>query len=313
MVKFAAKEKITPATAIADVLICILAALLVSGSLYYFSNYNSFVPGGITGFASIFASLLKIGDVSQNMSLFMVILNLPIFTVLALFVSRRTGIMLLVYMLFQAGFMTLFKILNLPYYAALEGDEAYAAGNNLIFAAIGVGVLSGAGFATMLRRFGASGGTFAISAIIKHFRPEQNISYLAFIMDASVVIVSFFTFGMSVNALIATLLNIFISDFISDYFVQGGRNGYKFDIITDCPEELADEIMTKLSRGVTSISVKGMHTGNEKAMLVCIVKRREVGTLLKILKAHEATFAYSAKVSEVYGNFKDKPNKDENN
>lgn len=309
MIKFAKKEKGSVGTVIADIFICMAAALLVSGSLYYFSNYNEFVPGGITGFASIFASLLKMGDVSNNMSIFMVILNLPIFTVLALFVSRRTGIMLLVYMLFQAGFMSLFKFFSLPYYAALEGDSAFITGNNLIFAAIGVGVLSGAGFATMLRRFGASGGTFAISAIIKHFRPEKNISYLAFIMDASVVIVSFFTFGMSVNALIATLLNIFISDFISDYFVQGLRNGYKFDIITDNPDNLASEIMDKLSRGVTQITVKGMHTGNEKAMLVCIVKRREIGALLKILKANGATFSYSAKVSEVYGNFKDKPDK----
>lgn len=305
--KFAKKEKITAKGVICDALICMVAALVVSWALYYFSNYNSFVPGGMTGFASIFASLLKAGDVSNKMSIFMVVLNLPIFTVLALFVSRRTGIMLLVYMAFQAGFMTLFKTLGLPYYAALETDENFLQGNNLIFAAIGVGVLSGAGFATMLRRFGASGGTFAISAIIKHLRPEQNISYLAFIMDASVVIVSFFAFGMSVNALIATLLNIFISDFISDYFVQGGRNGYKFDIITENPDELANEIMAKLSRGVTSIKVTGMHTGNEKAMLVCIVKRREVGALLKILKAENATFAYSAKVSEVYGNFKDKP------
>lgn len=305
------EEKLTFKTIATDILVCIIAALFVSGSLYYFSNYNSFAPGGITGFASILATLFKAGDVSNNMSLFMILLNLPIFIVLAIFVSKRTGIMLLVYLLCQSGFMMLFKKLNLPYYAALSSDPNFEQGNNLIFAATGVGVLSGIGFACMLRRFGASGGTFAISAIIKHFKPEKNISRLAFIMDASVVFISLFVFSTGINALIATLLNIFISDFISDYFVQGGRNGYKFDIITDNPEYLANVLMSRLSRGVTAIPVKGMHSGQQKTMLVCIVKKRQIGAFLKILKENNATtFAYSSKVSEIYGNFKENPKTD---
>lgn len=304
-------EKITVKTILIDLLTCLLAALCVAGSLYFFSNYNAFAPGGVTGFASIFATLLHAGDISSNMSLFMILLNTPIFILVAIFVSKRTGAMLLVYMCFQSGLMMLFRFLHekygLPYYAALPSDPLYEQGNELLFAAIGVGVISGFGFSLMLRRFGASGGTFAISALIKHFHPERSIAWVAFVMDASVVFVSLFAYETGINALIVTLLNIFISDFISDFFLQGGKSGYKFEIVTDDPEALSAELLTILHRGVTAVPAKGMYSGKEKTILVCIVRKRQIGAFLKILKKHGATFSYSAKVNEVYGNFREDP------
>ena len=304
-------EKITFQTVLIDVFTCLLAALCVAGSLYYFSNYNAFAPGGITGFASIFATLLHAGEISSNMSLFMVLLNTPIFILVAIFVSKRTGVMLLVYLCFQAGFMMLFRFLHerygLPYYAALPSDPLYETGNELLFAAIGVGVISGFGFSLMLRRFGASGGTFAISALIKHFHPERSIAWVAFVMDASVVLVSLFVYETGINALIVTLLNIFLSDLLSDFFLQGGKSGYKFEIVTDHPEELSADLLNLLHRGVTAIPARGMYSGKEKTLLICIVRKRQIGAFLKILKKHGTSFSYSAKVNEVYGNFREDP------
>ncbi len=295
-------------TICADVLICFLSALLVSGSLYYFSNYNHFAPGGVTGFASIIGSLLydlNIGkDVTMNMSILMFAFNLPIFLLVAIFSSRKTGIMLIVYLLFQSGLLMLFKHLQLPYYAAFESaGELYNEGNNVVFAAIGVGVISGFGFSIMLRRFGASGGTYAISALIKRFKPEKNIAWLAFALDSSVVVLAFFVYGASINSVISSLTNIFISDLVVDYMLQGLRSGYKFEVITERPEELAKELMNHLHRGVTLLHAEGMYTHTDKSILICIVRKRQIGEFLKILKAHGATFSYSCKVNEVYGKF----------
>ena len=295
----------------ADVGICLLAALLVSGSLYYFSNYNQFAPGGVTGFASIIGSLIAdagLGDVTLNMSILMFAFNLPIFFFVALLTNRKTGVMLIVYLLFQSGLLMLFRYLqtrlNWSYYATFSSDPMYKEGNNAVFAAIGVGVISGFGFSLMLRRFGASGGTYAISALIKHFRPEQNIAWLAFALDSSVVVLAFFVYGAGINSVISTLTNIFISDLVVDFMLQGLKNGYKFEVITDRAEEIASELMTKLRRGVTLLRAEGMYTHTDKALLICIVRKREVGDFLKLLKKYNATFSYSCKVNEVYGNFK---------
>lgn len=292
-----------------DFLTCFIAALLVSASLYYFSNYNGFAPGGVTGVASMLASLTAkfFGEVTANMSLFMFALNLPIFTLVAIFVSRKTGFVLIVYMLFQSGLMMLFKWLhsefNVPYYNALSGE-----GNNLVFAAIGVGVISGLGFSLMLRRFGASGGTYAISALIKHFRPEKSIAWVAFVLDSSVVVLAFFVYQSGANPVISTLANIFISDLVVDYMLQGLKSGYKFEIITDRAEELAAELMRRLGRGVTTIHAEGMYTHQDKTLLICIIRKRQVGEFLKILKNYQgSTFSYSCRVNEVYGKFENIP------
>ena len=61
----------------------------------------------------------------------------------------------------------------------------YSAINNpndfeIVFACIATGVISGIGFSIMLRRFGASGGTYAISALIKKTCPASNVAYVSF-------------------------------------------------------------------------------------------------------------------------------------
>ena len=293
-----------------DLFVCFISALLVSSSLYFFSNYNRFAPGGVTGFASIIGSLLaeyEIGDVTLNMSILMFAFNLPIFLLVAIFINKKTGFILILYLLLQSVLLMLFKFLHtefaLPYYAAFPSDSLYEEGNNVVFAAIGVGVISGFGFSLMLRRFGASGGTYAISALIKHFKPEKNIAWLAFALDSSVVILAFFIYGASLNSVISTLTNIFISDLVVDYMLQGLRSGYKFEVITDRPEELANAMMDKLHRGVTLLHAEGMYTHTDKSILICIVRKRQIGEFLKLLKDHGATFSYSCKVNEVYGKF----------
>lgn len=292
-----------------DIFVCFLSALLVSSSLYFFSNYNQFAPGGVTGCASILASLIAktSDDVTLYMSILMFAFNLPIFTLVAIFCSRKTGVMLIVYLLFQSSLLMLFKYLHtafgLPYYAAFSTDPLFEEGNNVVFAAIGVGVISGLGFSLMLRRFGASGGTYAISALIKRFKPEKNIAWLAFALDSSVVVLAFFVYGASINSVISTLSNIFISNLVVDYLLQGLRNGYKFEVITDRPDELADLMMTRLHRGVTLLHAEGMYTHTDKAILICIIRKRQIGEFLKLLKDHGATFSFSCKVNEVYGKF----------
>lgn len=311
------KDDLRPGTVVLDVLVCFVAALLVSASLYYFSNYNNFAPGGITGIASILAFLTEpyFGEMTLNMSIFMLIFNIPIFVLAAIFVSRKTGIMLIIYLVIQSVLLMLFKSLHtrygLPYYSAfpLEGANAgcYEEGNNLVFASIGVGVISGLGFSLMIRRFGASGGTYAISALIKRFHPEHNIAWLAFAMDASVVVLAFFVYRSGANAVISTLSNIFLSDLVVDFMLQGLRSGYKFEIVTDKAEALSAELMQKLGRGVTTLHAEGMYTHTDKALLICIVRKRQVGAFLKILKRYRATFSYSCRVNEVYGKFENHP------
>ena len=73
------------------------------------------------------------------------------------------------------------------------------------------------------------------------------------------------------------------------------------DIITDFEERYSHE---KLHRGVTRIEVHGVYSNEDKYMLVCIIHKRQIGEMMKIIKSYPGTFASFEKVNEVFGNFK---------
>lgn len=286
-------------TILMDLLYALIAGVIVGTAYYFFQNSNGFAPGGVGGLATITHYLLQ--D-KISWSILMMAFNIPIFILVSIFVNKKLGIMLIVYMLVQS---------SMPYFYEWVGAKAYCSQNNaedynVVFACIATGVVSGIGFSIMLKRFGASGGTYGISALIKKAKPEMNIAYVSFIMDASVVGIAFFVYGMKISPAICTLLNLFIANIIVDNGLSGMKVGYKFEIITPHPNEISEELMNKLKRGVTEIRVHGMYSDTDKYMLVCIVNKRQVGEMMKIIKKYPDTFASLEKVNEVFGNFKRK-------
>lgn len=282
---------------IIDILYTVLAGAIVGTAYHFFQNSNGFAPGGVGGLATITHYLLQ-NKVSW--SLLMVAFNLPIFILLTIFINKKLGVLLSLYICVQSF---------IPYFYDAIGAKPYCLANNqddfnVVFACIATGVISGFGFSLMLRRFGASGGTYGISALIRKVKPEVNIAYVSFILDASVVFVAFFVYGMRITPVICTLLNLFIANVIVDNGLSGLKNAYKFEIITSEPDALSHEIMDKLHHGVTRISVHGMYSNTDKYMLVCIVNKRQIGEMMKILKAHPGTFASFDKISEVFGQFR---------
>ena len=282
-----------------DILHVIIAGIIVGTAYYFFQNSNSFSPGGVGGIATITHHFLN-GRVSW--SLLMIAFNLPIFILVSALINKKLGILLSAYVILQSLMPILYEALGCsPYSLATSGEDF-----NVIFACIATGVISGFGFSIMLKRFGASGGTYGISALLRRAHPEMNIAYVAFILDSSVVFIAFFVYGMKVTPVMCTLLNLFIANVVVDKGLGGIKDGYKFEIITTHPEELADELMIKLKHGVTSMKVQGMYTDSEKYMLVCIINKRQIGEMMKIIKKYPDTFASFEKVNEVFGNFKRK-------
>ena len=273
--------------------------MIVGTAYFFFQNSNGFAPGGVGGLATITHYLLK--D-RIAWSVLMLAFNLPIFVLLTALVNRKLGLILVLYMVVQSFTPDLWTLLGAtPYCLANNGADF-----NIVFACIATGVVSGFGFSVMLKRFGASGGTYGISALLRRARPDMNIAVVSFIMDASVVFIAFFVYGMKVTPVICTLLNLFIANVIVDNGLSGIKSGYKFEIITTEPDELAQELMEKMKHGVTEVKVHGMYSDTDKYMLVCIVNKRQIGDMMRILKSHPETFASFEKVSEVFGNFKRK-------
>ncbi len=282
---------------ISDVLIAIIAGSIVSVAYFFFQNSNGFAPGGVGGLATITYHLV---DYSIPWAYLMMAFNLPIFILVTIFVNRKLGIYLIIYMLVQSFGTELLALIGCKPYSAIHNGEDF----EIVFACIATGVISGFGFSIMLRRFGASGGTYAISSLIKKVKPASNVAYVAFLLDSSVVGVAFFVYGMRITPVICTLLNLFIANIVVDYFLSGIKNGYKFEVITNNPEELSKELIEKLHHGVTEIKVLGMYSQTEKYMVVCIIRKKQIGEMMKIIKKYSGSFASFSKVNEVFGRFR---------
>ena len=290
------KKQIDVKKFIFDVLYAVIAGVIVGTAYFFFQNSNGFAPGGVGGLATITHHLI---EDRVSWSVLMIAFNLPIFVLVSAIVDKKLGFMLSIYMVVQSFIPKLYEALGAKAYCLLNNQGDF----NIVFACIATGVISGFGFSIMLRRFGASGGTYGISALIKKARPEMNIAYVSFIMDASVVFIAFFVYGMKITPVICTLLNLFIANVIVDRGLGGIKEGYRFEIVTSRPDEVARDLMDRLHRGVTEIKVHGMYSDTDKFMLVCIVNKRQIGEMMKIIKKYPVTFASFEKVNEVFGNF----------
>lgn len=281
-----------------DFIVAVLAGLIVSVAYYFFQNSNGFAPGGVGGLATMTYHFLKVDNIPW--AYFMLAFNIPIFILVTIFVNKKLGAFLIIYMLVQSFGTMLWEAVGFkPYCKQVNGQDF-----EIVFACIATGVISGFGFSIMLRHFGASGGTYAISALLKRANPALNIAYVSFLMDSSVVAIAFFAYGMKITPVICTLINLFIANVVVDNLLSGMKVGYKFEIVTDNPDELSKELIEKLHHGVTELRVEGMYSHTEKFMIVCIIRKKQIGEMMKIIKKYPGSFANYSKVNEVFGRFR---------
>lgn len=293
------EKKISVKSFLFDIFMAIAAGAVVGTAYFFFQNSNGFAPGGVGGLATITHHLIG-GAVDWG--ILMIAFNLPIFILVSILIDRKLGFMLSLYMVVQSSMPRLYGFIGFRAYCEANNGDDF----NIILASVATGVISGFGFSLMLRRFGASGGTYGISALLRRAKPDLNIAYVSFIMDASVVGIAFFVYGMKVTPVMCTLLNLFIANVIVDNGLSGIKNGYKFEIVTTEPDAISEEIMTRLKHGVTEIKVHGMYTHSDKFMVVCIVNKRQIGDMMRIIKKYPGSFANFTKVNEVFGNFRRK-------
>ena len=86
--------------------------------------------------------------------------------------------------------------------------------------------------------------------------------------------------------------------------MRSGRSAVRCEIITDYPHEISADIISKLHHSATLLPAKGMYSGRETNILVCIVNKTQLAALSAIIKDYPHTFAVMSSVNEVFGNFK---------
>lgn len=288
--------------------------VLVSGilralAIYVFVRPNNFAPGGTNGIAVLIEYATGF-----NNGYSLMIISIPLFFLAFFFIGKKEAVVSTVSFFISSLLLILIEVIEkglhiehlLPIYGGVDsGIEAIMHG---LLGAVAGGILLGVALAVMLKQCGTSGGTSILATIInKKFR-NLSVSMLTSAFDAIVVFVSIFVywgdnFTTVLDPVLLALVSLFVTSKVSDVILQGFKTAYKFEIITSHPEELADEIMQKLHRGVTRINAEGMYSHENKSMLVCVIRKRQLAELQRIIRSYPGSFAYFVPASEVYGRF----------
>lgn len=275
-------------------LVIILIALLCALNYELFIFPNRFAPAGLNGICTMIQHVFGI-----SVGYMSLVINIPLALLVYFKVSKPLAIRSMVYVVtFSVALLVLDHVdLSAFAYATENGTSA-------ILGPLVGGVIYGSCYSWLLKASAYSGGTDFIAALIHKKRPDQSVIGLIFTMNAIVAIASYFVYDFQMEPVILCILYSFTSSTVSERNTKSGRSAIRFEIVTDHPEELADEIIFKLHHSATLIPAKGMYLGRETNILICVVNKTQIAALSAVIRKYPNTFAVMSSVSEVMGNFK---------
>lgn len=273
---------------IADYMLIIVGTTLLAISINMFFDPLGLVTGGVTGLAIVIKALtshMYAGGIPIYIT--NLVINIPLFLLALLIKGKNFGA--------RSLFATFYLSFALYYTGGIS-----AITEDIFLGSVFGGVVSGIGLGLVFLAFSTTGGTDLAASIIQHFVKHFSIAQIMLFLDSMIIIFGVFTFGAE-KALYAI-----IAVFISVKFIDGILEGFHFSkaafIISYKTEQIADNIMTTLERGVTGLSGRGKYTNESKEVLLCVVSKREIVKLKEIVRDIDVNaFVIVADVREVVG------------
>lgn len=267
---------------IKDYIVISIGVIIAVAGLNIFLVPNKIAAGGVSGLAIIFYHILNI-----PLGLSIVVLNIPLF-IFGLKLLGKSFAIRTVYAL-------------LLYSIAAEIIPVPALSHDMFLGCVYGGVLVGIGVGMVIKTGGSTGGTDMAAIMLSEQFKSIGLGAFVFGIDFVVIVAAGFIFEPEI-ALYA-IASLYITTKIIDFFTVGLNAAKAFYIISEKSEEIATVIMQQMDRGVTSFNAKGLYSGNEKNVLLCVLKWRTEGAKLKkLVKSIDANaFVIVADVKEVLG------------
>ena len=296
-------------------------AIVRALSAYIFIVPNGFAPSGITGLSSIIYNAVIKADLSLepwmewffDPSVTAMVLNIPLFIAAFVVLDKKFAFNTFFCVTVYAVFMAVFRLIpDMPTYAVEEPESGYK-----LLASLGGGALAGLSLGFMLRYNTSLGGTDVIGKLIYAKNPVADVQWLIFMCDCVIVIASgaLGLIGEDLNrdatAIITAVVSPMIYSFLSqlttsqvaDVLQSGFQSSLVFNIISDKHDEIAEHITREMHRGVTLMNGIGYYTGEEHKVLVCVVRRKQINTVKRIIQdCDPMAFTFITKAREVKGN-----------
>lgn len=293
-----------------SILYIFISSVLIAIAVYCLIKPNGFTIGGVAGIGVI-VNVATEGRI--DMSAFNFCLNAPLVVLSFFFVKKRFAILSSMNILLQTLWLKILETLKDDVIITFPGGET-----SKLLAAVAAGLCIGTGVVLALKAGGSTGGGDILAVMIQKKFKATSIAWVLFIINCfvivSYVIVNYVILkkpfdsdegsyvGRLFLPIVLSAFESYIESRTNEAITNGFQSATEFRIITDKPDEMAAALMKELSRGVTAMPAKGMYTKENHTMLLCVVHRRQVPTLRKIMKQVDPdSFAVMSRVSQVLG------------
>lgn len=245
------------------------------------------VTGGVSGLGIVVKSLTGNffhGGIPLWFST--LILNIPIYAAGLLIRGKKFVLNTLL-----GTLMLSLALYLVPTIDIVQGDK--------MLACVFGGIFGGTGAALVLMTMSSTGGTDMLGVALSKFYHGRNVSEIIGLLDGIVVIIGAIVFGF--YSTMYAILSVFIYSKVCDLVLTGQHDGKMFYIISKENEAIAKEILN-MERGVTGVNIQGMYTGDSCNMLMCVVYRKEIVPIKKIIRKHDPkAFVIISDIRDVRG------------
>lgn len=275
-------------------LVIAMVALVASVNYELFVFPNQFAPSGVNGICTMiqYVSGVSVGYLS-------LLINVPLAIWCYIEVSKPIALRSMVYVItFSLGLLLLDHVDLSPFAYATEN------GTSKILGPLVAGVIQGYVYSILVKASAYTGGTDFVSAIIHKRSPEKSVFVISFTLNAAVAVASYFVYGYQMEPVILCILYSFMATNVGERLMKSGRSAIAFEIITDYPDEISQDIIRDIHHTTTLIPGKGMYSGRETSVLLCVVNKTQIAAVNSIIRRYPNTFAIVNPVSEILGNFR---------
>ena len=272
-------------------LFVILLGLILALDYQLFVFPNNFAPAGLNGIFTMIQYLF--GFKLSNAS---IILNIPLYILVYFKVSKPFANRAMVFLLSFSGFLALLDLVDLSAFV-------YSTTISTLLGPAVAGMISGFCGYYMHQMGTCMGGTEYIAKLIHKKKPSFNLFTIMFTLNVVVALASYFVYDYKIEPVLLCIIYSYFSSSVRDNMNRKHQSALRCEIVTDQGKELGKEIIEKLHHSVTKLPGKGLYTGKEKDVLVCIVNPTQLNELTKIVNGYPGSFVTVSQVNTVMGKF----------
>ena len=245
-------------------LLITLGCLISTCSINLFLVPHQLLSGGISGIAIIFYYLVGLPIGVQILAM-----NLPLLYLAYKMFGKKYAIDILFGIVIFSLLVDITSFLN-----------HFNAVDDVMLAAIYGGIFTGIGYGIVFRSNSSTGGMDIVAAIVKT-KYGFSVGFINFAVNCGLMVVASLLFGLKLAMF--TLISMFISSNLTDKVVAGLNNKKTVVIISGKSEEIAEEIIKEVGRGVTYLKGQGAFTLQDKDIIFVVVNLTQIAKIKLIV------------------------------